>query len=195
MKRLLGFLLAVIFLLSACSTGGQDPGPDPEPVHKTGPEADPEPDPDVTTLVYGKLSESNPTEDKILAYKVNGFNKAHAGEVQIEVRDYTQLSEGGKLGATLFLTEMITGNGPDIIDLGESGESTLLSYRQMVERGYLEDLLPYLNNDPFIGRGEDGELKGIKFETPLKAAEINGSLYCAFAYFDLHTLKSEAKRS
>ena len=169
-KRWICLLLACLLLLPACSTGGQEPAPEPED--------------GVTTLIYGKF-----TEDKMdgsTQYWVNLFNKKHKGEVQIEIKDYTKLSEGGKQGVDLFLTEMAAGKGPDIIDLGISGESSLLPYRQMVERGYLEDLWPYLENDPKVGL-YNGKLQ-VSTEAPLRAAMINGGLYCAFAHFKLHTL-------
>lgn len=64
---------------------------------------------------------------------------------------------------------------PDIIDLAG------ISYRQMVRKGYLEDLWPYIENDPALGR--DGVL-----EAPLKAAEVDGGLYAAFGCVHINSL-------
>ena len=82
------FFSGVILLLSACSAGGQEPPPDPG----------------VTTLIYAQLS-VNGVNQKAL-YE---FNREHKGEVQIEVRDYTKLSEGGKQGVDLLMTEITAG--------------------------------------------------------------------------------------
>ena len=165
-KRALSVLAACILLFSACSAGGQEPPPDPG----------------VTTLIYAQLS-VNGVNQKAL-YE---FNLEHKGEVQIEVRDYTKLSEGGKQGVDLLMTEITAGRGPDIIELGPSGETSQLSYRRLAEQGYLEDLWPYIEEDPGLGRGENGLLKGV-LEAPLQAAKINGGLYAIFEKVQLHTL-------
>ena len=165
-KRALSVLAACILLFSACSAGGQEPPPDPG----------------VTTLIYAKISENGVDQKRLSA-----FNREHKGEVQIEVRDYTKLSEGGKQGVDLLMTEITAGRGPDIIELGTSGETSQLSYRRLAEQGYLEDLWPYIEEDPGLGRGENGLLKGV-LEAPLQAAKINGGLYAIFEKVQLHTL-------
>ena len=166
MKRFWVFLLAAALAFTACSAGGQEPPPDPG----------------VITLIYPQLS-ANSVNQKAL-YQ---FNLEHKGEVQIEVRDYTKLSEGGKQGVDLLMTEITAGRGPDIIELGTSGETSQLSYRRLAEQGYLEDLWPYIEEDPGLGRGENGLLKGV-LEAPLQAAKINGGLYAIFEKVQLHTL-------
>ena len=153
-------LLSVIVVLAACSAGGQDSVPEPG----------------VTTLIYAQLSESGVDREA-----VDTFNRAHEGEVQIEVRDYTQLSESGRQGVDLLMTEIAAGKVPDIIELGTYGETSLLPYQQFAEKGYLEDLWPYIEADPNLGR--DGVM-----EAPLKAVEINGGLYTVFDSVRLHTL-------
>ncbi len=166
MKRFWVFLLAAALAFTACSAGGREPPPDPG----------------VTTLIYAQLS-ANGVNQEVL----NKFNLEHKGEVQIEVRDYTKLSEGGKQGVDLLMTEITAGRGPDIIELGTSGETSQLSYRRLAEQGYLEDLWPYIEEDPGLGRGENGLLKGV-LEAPLQAAKINGGLYAIFEKAQLHTL-------
>ena len=166
MKRFWVFLLAAALAFTACSAGGREPPPDPG----------------VTTLIYAQLS-ANGVNQKAL-YE---FNREHKGEVQIEVRDYTKLSEGGKQGVDLLMTEITAGRGPDIIELGTSRETSQLSYRRLAEQGYLEDLWPYIEEDPGLGRGENGLLKGV-LEAPLQAAKINGGLYAIFEKVQLHTL-------
>ena len=163
-------------LLAACKAGGQDPVPEPE----------------VTTLVYAKVS-----NDGVDWEAVKKFNRTHK-DVQIEVRNYSLLSENGKHGIDLLMAEIAAGQVPDIIELGRSEKTTqdalsriraieypeqtcLLPYRQMAENGYLEDLWPYIENDPDIGR------EGV-VEAPLRAAEVNGGLYTVFDSVWLHTL-------
>ena len=51
----------------------------------------------------------------------------------------------------------------------------------------MEDLWPYIEEDPGLGRGENGLLKGV-LEAPLQAAKINGGLYAIFEKVQLHTL-------
>lgn len=148
--------VAIVFVLAACGAGGEDPG--------------------ITTLIYAQLS-----EDGVDRSWLSKFNLAHKGEVQIEVRNYSQFSEGGKQGIDLLMTEIAAGKGPDIIELGTSGETSQLSYRQLAEKGYLEDLWPYIENDPKLGR--DGVLM-----PPLKAAEVDGSLYLLFKDVRVNTL-------
>ena len=79
---------------------------------------------------------------------------------------------------------MIAGKGPDIIDMGFNRDAltTLLPYQRMARGGYLEDLWPYIENDPELGR--DALL-----EPPLKAAEVEGGLYIAFPSVMINTLK------
>ncbi len=162
------FLLApavlLLLVLSACSAGGENPAPDPEP------------EPGVTTLIYAQIS-----EDGVDREWLDRFNREHEGEVQIEVRDYSQTSEGGQQGMDLLMTEIAAGKVPDIIELGTSGETTELPYQKLAKKGFLEDLWPYIENDMGLGR------VGV-IEAPLKAAEVDGGLYTVFGYFQLHTL-------
>ena len=158
------FLLVCLlgaFVLPACSAGGEDPAPDP----------------DVTTLIYAKLSDQGGVDRE----SVDRFNRGHEGVVQIEVRNYSKISENGRSGIDLLLTEIAAGNVPDIIELGTDGQTCQLPYRRMAERGYLEDLWPWIENDPDLGREA-------VMEAPLKAAEVNGGLYTVFDSVFLQTL-------
>lgn len=179
MKRY-GWLLALlaVFLLPACTAGGQDPVPEPE----------------VTTLIYAKVS-----NDGVDWEAVKKFNRTHE-DVQIEVRNYSLLSENGKHGIDLLMAEIAAGQVPDIIELGSSENTTQLPYehlwktayhdqtcqlpyRQMAEKGYLEDLWPYIENDPELGR--EGVL-----ENPLKLSEVDGGLYMLFGKVEINTMVS-----
>ena len=149
--------LIFVFLLTSCSPGGQEAFPSEN------------------VLIYANLRESGPDREAI-----DEFNRTHT-DVQIEVRDY--LDANGQGDKTRLLAELISGKGPDIIDMGRNVDATttLLPYRRMAQGGYLEDLWPYIENDPELGRGA-------VLEPPLKAAEVNGGLYIAFPAVWINTL-------
>lgn len=139
-----------------------------------------QPETGVTTLIYAQLSKDGADRDAI-----NKFNRAH-DDVQIEVRNYNYLSENGKGGIDLLLTEIAAGKIPDIIELGTDDQTCQLPYQRMAQRGYLEDLWPYIENDPEIGRENI-------MEAPLKAVEVNGGLYTIFDSVYVHTLTGSAE--
>ena len=145
----LSLLLAAALTLAACSAGGQ------------GDSAE-----EITTLIYANL-----TEGGVDRGAVEKFNRTHT-DVQIEVRDY--FDEEGSDGKERLFTEIAAGKMPDIIDMGNSlTRSHRLPYQMMVHKGLLENLWPYIENDPELGRES-------VVEAPLKAAEVNGGLYVAF---------------
>ena len=139
---------------------------------------------------------------------VDWFNKTHE-DIQIEIRDYTD--EGGLerlqtelvLGKVPDIMEMHyfgksaerTGKNNSDIKSGNSmswrytENSTLdrpadeywMPYRIMAQKGYLEDLWPYIENDPKLDC--DGVL-----QAPMKAAEINGGLYILFMEVRVNTI-------
>ena len=123
--------------------------------------------PEVTTLIYANL-----TEGGVSRAAVNRFNRTHK-DVQIEVRDY--FDEDGVSGQSRLMAEMATGQIPDILDMRK------LSYQVLARKGYLEDLWPFIERDPELGR--DSLIK-----PPLAAAEINGGLYIAFGEVYINTL-------
>ena len=145
--------------LPACSAGGEKA-------------------PETTTLIYAVLS-----EEGVHRADVNRFNLTHMQDgVRIEIREY--FDEDGRSGRDRLLTEMASGKIPDIIDLGSSEYG--LSYQQLVRKGYLEDLWPYINNDPELNNGQ-------LLEAPLKAAEVNGGLYTIFNKVGISTLVGEER--
>ena len=177
-KRLVCFLLlACVLVLPAC--GGDQLPPEPEE----------------GVLIYAAL---NPVS-KTLQKSVDKFNENHE-DVQIEIRDYSD--EGG---IERLRTELVLGRVPDIMEMhyyGKSGpqvaeDSTFyyvlpgsyteaadeywMPYRIMAQKGYLEDLWPYIENDPDLGR--DGVM-----QAPLKAAEVNNGLYILFQKVVIFTL-------
>lgn len=119
---------------------------------------------DENVLVYAALR-----EEAMYREAVDEFNSTHT-DVQIEVRDYS-----GEGGLDRLTTEILAGKIPDIIELQQ------MPYQQLAQKGYLEDLWPYIEGDPELGRGA-------VMEGPLRAAEINGGLYMAFPSVLINTL-------
>ena len=175
------FLLLCILggcILASCApAGGEDLFPEPEE----------------GVLTYAAL---NPVTGIQKRY-INIFNREHA-DIQIEVLDYTD--EGG---VDRLLTELALGWVPDIMELhclGSIGDTRpryytgeivggkklsegeyWMPYRQLARKGYLEDLWPYIENDPKLGR--DGVMEGL-----LEAAEVDGGLYMLFREVYVNTL-------
>lgn len=127
--------------------------------------------------------------------RILNFNKNHT-DIQIEVLDYSD--EGG---IDRLLTELAVGKVPDIMELHRLGsgkdtsfaymaekefseEEYWMPYRQLARKGYLENLWPYIENDPELGR--EGLL-----EAPMKAAEVDGGLYTIFKEISINTLIGE----
>lgn len=150
-------------------------------------------------LTYAAL---NPVS-KVIQRSINLFNSSHE-DVKIEILDYSD--EGGLERLT---TELVLGKVPDIMEMhhfaknarsgiglnpeyqgfsnlvpglySEAADEYWMPYRQMVQKGYLENLWPYIENDPDLG--SDGVL-----HPPLEAAEIDGGLYILFNAAVIFTL-------
>lgn len=128
---------------------------------------DPDALPEVTVLAYATLALDGETRARIVE-----FNKAHSS-CRIEARDY---SEYGDLTAarTRLHTEILAGDVPDLLDLRS------LPVQQYGRRGYLEDLLPWLEGDPDLGREA-------VMERVLDAALQDGKMYQVFSSFSIFT--------
>ena len=180
------FLLSCLLLaavLTACAPAGGENQP---------------PKPEDGVLTYAVLNSLTKTQER----SIEVFNKNHP-DARIEVLDYSD--EGG---IERLMTQLALGWVPDIMELhrlGSGGDTRpryydlgpyvgekiggrpvsedeyWLPYRQLVRKGYLEDLWPYIENDPDLGR--EGVL-----EAPLKAAEIDGGLYMLFREVYINTL-------
>ena len=156
-------------------------------------------------LIYAAL---NPVSSETLDF-VEKFNQKHT-DVQIEIHDYSDEGGRKRLQTELVLGQVpdimemhyFGKNGPTVgaaerafhgkasrtanfnVNPGSysgSADEYFMPYRQMAQRGYLEDLWPYIENDPELGR--DGVL-----QAPLKAAEVNGGLYMLFQRVVIFTL-------
>ena len=114
--------------------------------------------------------------------KVVEFNR-HSDTVRIEILDYSEYNdyenENYDAGRTKLLTEIMSGQMPDIISLGQ------LPYSQLAAKGLLEDLYPMIDKDPELKR-EDF------FPNVLKALEVNGGLYQITPSFNVQTLVGSA---
>lgn len=181
LKRRVPILLLSIFavcLLAACGhKDSAEPPPSQEPAPAAVPGQEQEIDPNKEVLIYAQTTPM----DGYSSFRrdvIDKFNRTH-DDVQIVVKDYSNTPTDDQ-GLERLLVEMAAGQVPDIIDLGGS-----LPFQQMVRKGYLEDLWPYIENDPDLGR--EGVL-----EAPLKAAEVNGGLYMLFGAVTLETLVGSA---
>ena len=151
-------------------------------------EKDLPPKPEDGVLIYAALNPMTEDLDKSIAR----FNNAHE-DVQIEVRDYSDES-----GVDRLITELSLGQVPDIMELHRLGDGQdtayaydsykarpeneyWMPYRQLAQKEYLEDLWPYIENDPDLG------LDGVLLP-PLKAAEVDGGLYMIFQHVSITTM-------
>jgi len=106
-------------------------------------------------------------QDMIIA-----FNR-RSEQYRIEVTDYSEYgvdANGNSLGATKLNTEILSGNVPDMLCL--SG----LNYRQLANKGILEDLYPYMDADPELQRSDF-------FPNVLAAMEVDGKLCSTVSSF------------
>ena len=175
-KKYIILLCAVLtLLLAACSADGQKRQITPDELDPT---LNQEIDPDKEILIYARTSPNDGAWFNRQA--VDEFNRSH-DDIQILVKDYYSSEEDKAQGYERLRSEMAAGQVPDIIDLAG------VSYYQSIQEGYLEDLWPYIENDPDLGR--DGVL-----EAPLKAAEVNGGLYAAFGAVSVDTLLGTASQ-
>lgn len=110
--------------------------------------------------------------------KVVEFNR-HSDTVRIQIVDYSEYNdyENGDYdaGRTKLLTEILSGNVPDIIALNQ------LPYKQFAAKGLLEDLYPWIDQDPELKR-EDF------FSNVFQALEVDGKLYEITPSFNIETL-------
>lgn len=113
--------------------------------------------------------------------KIIDFNKS-SDKYRIEIKDYSEFNtaEDYTAGLTKLNTEIAAGNVPDILNV--SG----LPIQQYGAKGLLEDLWPYIDNDPDLGR--DAIMENV-----FKAAEQDGKLYQVFSTFSIQTVVGATK--
>ncbi len=110
-----------------------------------------------------------------LREKIVEFNRESQTH-RIIVDDYSQYAtqDDYQAGLTKLNTEIISGKVPDIFC------TTDLPIRQYAAQGLLEDLLPYLQNDPQLG-------ENAIMPEALQAVMIGGKLYQTFAEYSIST--------
>ena len=125
---------------------------------------------DRTVLTFATLGLDYQTRSRII-----DFNRTN-GKYRIEIRDYGQYNTGddGSAGLTRLNTEIGAGSVPDILDVRG------LPIRQYGAKGLLEDLWPYIESDPDLGREA-------LVESVFRAAEQDGALYQIFDGFTIAT--------
>ncbi|MBD5160511.1 MAG: extracellular solute-binding protein [Oscillibacter sp.] len=124
-----------------------------------------------TALTLATMGLDSETRARVLE-----FNRT-SGTHRIEIRDYSEYNTPGDASAGLskLNTEILAGNMPDLLDV--SGGIPL---RRYAARGLLEDLWPFIQSDPDLGR------EGV-MERVLQAAETGGRLYRVFPRFTIET--------
>ena len=166
-------------------------------------EKDIPPKPEDGVLIYAALNKLSPW----LEYNIEMYNGVHP-DTQIEVRDYSDESGPQRLMTELMLGSVpdiiemqrmgyrkSTMRIPDIASPfdpeytepmwrftpfdADTSEQFYMPYRALVQRGYLEDLWPYIEED--FGRERI-------MEAPLKAAEVDGGLYMIPKSVSINTL-------
>ncbi len=132
--------------------------------------------PEKTTLIYASLYLSYDARRKIL-----DFNK-RSDQYRIEVRDYAEYDTDGKgqMALQKLNTEILAGNVPDILDTNN------LPLRQYGAKGILEDLWPFIDSDPDLGRDA-------LMIRPLEANAQDGKLYEIFSSFSIQTAAGPSK--
>lgn len=99
----------------------------------------------------------------------------------IEIIDYSVYSSSDNNAAAIkLMADIVSGNMPDIYDFSMSSIDTIPSSAQFARRGLLEDLYPYIDNDPELSR--EDFIPGV-----INSLEISGGLYEVVPAFSLVT--------
>lgn len=133
--------------------------------------------PEKTTLVYGTMYLSYDARGKIIDF--NKKSETH----RIEVRDYSESvtnDNDGSAALQKLNTEIMAGTIPDILDTSN------MPMRQYGAKGVLEDLWPFIDKDPDLGRDA-------LMIRPLEANQQDGKLYEIFGDYSIRTAVGPAK--
>ena len=114
-------------------------------------------------IKLGVLNLGRDLEEKVLA-----FNKKNTG-VRVEIVEYEDLdeenyNEAHKKGVQQLNLDITSGKGPDILDLNGIG------IKQYVNKGLLEDLIPYFEKDSEISLDD-------LLDNVVEASKIDGKIY------------------
>jgi ABC-type glycerol-3-phosphate transport system substrate-binding protein len=139
------------------------------------------------SLVVKSDTIPNRIELKLAAFKpsgetlslVNEFNASN-GQYMIKLVDYSQSGESSD-SLSKLLTEIVSGDAPDIFDLGATNSGVRgMPLEKLITRGYLEDLYKYLDGDAELERSDISP-------NVLTALEHNGAIYEAFSFYRITT--------
>lgn len=133
--------------------------------------------PEKTTLIYATMYLSYDARGKIIE-----FNKK-SDKYRIEVKDYSEFNgddPSGNAAVQKLNTEILAGNIPDLLD------TSSMPMRQYGAKGILEDLWPFIDSDPDLGRDK-------LMTRPLEANQQDGKLYEIFSSFSIRTVIGPTK--
>ena len=174
-KRIIAGISALLLLLTSCKESGS--GSETEKaaltaasIQETGPVTEEQPAAEPITLTLASYSSN-------YIPVVNEFNTSQP-EYHIEIVDYSKDNTVSKENALKQINaELASGEGPDLFYLWKLGMSNAI----YGSKGYLEDLLPYIDQDPELSR-EDF------VESLLEGAKIDGKLYGTIPSFSIFTM-------
>lgn len=103
-------------------------------------------------------------------------------DYRIVLKDYSEFNTEDDYGAgrTKLLTEMLSGEMPDMVSVSS------LPYTQLASKGIIEDIYPFLDADKDLSRDD-------LFENVIKAMEVDGKLCQIFPSFSIITAAGSAK--
>jgi len=142
---------------------------------------------DTELVLLTRMSYDELPERKILTYGTHNYDSnsryvvdyfnSNSHTHRIHVIDYSLYNTADDYTAGLLrlMTEIITGNAPDILDIWG------IPFQTLISRDVLIDLYPFLDADPEINRSS-------MIESILRASETNGSLYRIVPSFSLGTI-------
>ncbi len=124
-----------------------------------------------TVLTYATLQLAGGVSRRIAA-----FNETDP-DYRIEIMDYSQYGDVDA-ARTRLVTEIGAGRMPDLLD------TYAIPLEKWAARDYFEDLWPWIENDPDLGREA-------LMEKVFRAAEIGGKLYDVSAAFRIQTVAGD----
>ncbi len=126
------------------------------------------PDEEKTTII---LATSTTFIDPVLSEAIKDWNFSNP-DCLIQIRNYSVQNEGkdSRAAEMQLSADVASGLTPDIYDFSLRMNDTPLSSANYARKGMLEDLYPYIDNDPELSR--EDFLPGV-----LTGMEINGGVY------------------
>lgn len=132
--------------------------------------------PEKVTITYGCLYANTSMQAQIVLF--NRVNQNY----HIELKQYGEDSVDMETGLQLMQMDIVSGHGPDVIDIGYISQA---QQHQMAETGILTDLNLFWEQDEEIKRDD-------YIENVLQTYERDGRLYAIMPTFDLQCLVGKA---